>query len=45
MDDHKDPKKDKNCVNDCDREFIRCVESWRQDCRDSFDRCASACRV
>lgn len=42
----KENKKDrKSCVEDCDREFIQCVENWRQDCLERFGSCSAACKM
>jgi hypothetical protein len=38
-------EKGKNCVEECDKKFIDCVESWRQDCLHRFGSCSSSCKV
>ena len=36
--------KENNCVNECDAEFIDCVEHSRSDCLDEFNSCAAVCK-
>ena len=33
-----------NCVNNCDAEFIDCVEHSHSDCLDEFNSCAAVCK-
>ncbi len=41
---NKDKRKE-SCVDACDKKFIDCIESWRQDCLTRFGSCSSSCKV
>jgi hypothetical protein len=45
MDDQKIEQDRKGCIEDCDKKFIDCVESLRQDCLERFGSCASDCKI
>ena len=45
MADKNNGKNRENCVDACDKKFIECVESWRQDCLSRFGSCSSNCKV
>ncbi len=45
MADKNENNNSKQCVEACDKKFIECVESSRQDCLSRFGSCSSSCKV
>ena len=45
MEEKKIERNRKQCVESCDKKFIDCVESLRQDCLERFGSCSSDCKI